>query len=113
MTDLNSGGEGRRSNTKGQRSTFASLGKDYGVDRGLQGRTPALFAEMPHASGLRCHIHRNGRSAAQPRPAPPIARCSTCATRRTKPRDANCHWMKIQWQVRDFEAQRRFQEKLD
>ena len=35
------------------------------------------------ARGLRRHIHRNGRSAAQPRPAPPIARCSTRAARRT------------------------------
>jgi hypothetical protein len=58
------------------------------------------LAEIPHPGGLRCHIHRNGRSAAQSRPAPPIARCSTCATRRTKPRDSNCHWMKVQWQVK-------------
>ncbi|MDF0523454.1 hypothetical protein P0R31_40565, partial [Bradyrhizobium yuanmingense] len=42
---------------------------------------------------------RNGRSAAQPRPAPPIVRCSTRATWRTKPRDSNCRWMKIQGQV--------------
>jgi putative transposase len=29
--------------------------------------------------------HRNGRSVTQPRPAPPIVRCSTRATWRTKP----------------------------
>jgi len=31
--------------------------------------------------------------------APPIARCSTRATRRTKTRDSNCCWMKVRWQV--------------
>ena len=73
--------------------------QDRGMGRRLQRRTPALVAEIPHAGGLRRHIHRNGRSAAQPRPAPPIARCSTRATWRTKPRDSNRRWMKVQWQV--------------
>ncbi len=43
--------------------------------------------ERPHSSlkyappgGLRGHPHRNGRSATQPRPAPPIARCSSRRT---------------------------------
>jgi acyl CoA:acetate/3-ketoacid CoA transferase len=54
---------------------------------------------IPHACGIRRHIHRNGRSAAQPRPAPPIARCSTRATWRTKNRDSNRRWMKVRWQV--------------
>ncbi len=73
--------------------------QDRRLGRRLQRRAPALIAEIPHPGSLRRHIHRNGRSAAQPRPAPPIARCSTCATRRTNPRDSNRHWMKIQWQV--------------
>ncbi|MER8970173.1 hypothetical protein NKI25_31840, partial [Mesorhizobium sp. M0808] len=34
-----------------------------------------------------------------PRPAPPIARCSTRAIRRTTRRGSNCRWMKIRWQV--------------
>src|SRR5581483_9302128 len=50
--------------------------------------------------GLRRPPHRNGRSAAQPRPSPPIVRCFTRATWRTKLRDSNCRWMNIQWQVR-------------
>ena len=68
--------------------------------------------ERPHSSlkyltrGLRRHIHRNGRSAAQPRPAPPIARCSTRATRRTKPRDSNCCWMNVRWQVKNVTQRR-------
>ena len=65
----------------------------------LQWGAPALLAEIPDTRGLRRHIHRNGRSAAQPRPAPPFARCSTRATRRTKPRDSNCCWMNVRWQV--------------
>ena len=73
--------------------------QDRGMGRRLQRPTSALVAEIPHACGLRRHIHRNGRSAAQPRPAPPIARCSTRATWRTKPRDSNRRWMKIRWQV--------------
>ena len=38
--------------------------------------TPAAYA---------ANLHRNVRSAAQPRPAPPIARCSTRAKRRKNP----------------------------
>ena len=73
--------------------------QDRGMGRRLQRPTSALVAAIPHACGLRRHIHRNGRSAAQPRPAPPIARCSTRATWRTKPRGSNRRWMKVQWQV--------------
>jgi transposase InsO family protein len=51
----------------------------------------------PHSSlRPRRQPHRNVRSAAQPRPAPPIARC---AKRRNIRRDSNRHWMKLQWQV--------------
>ena len=49
---------------------------DRGLGRRLQSRAPALGARLSNAGGLRRQPHRNGRSAAQPRPAPPIARCS-------------------------------------
>ena len=52
---------------------------DYNDER------PALLARIPDPGGLCRIIHRNGRSAAQPRPAPPIARCSTRANRRKNP----------------------------
>jgi hypothetical protein len=39
------------------------------------------------------------RSAAQPRPAPPIARCSQRAKRRNIRRDSNPYWVKLQGQV--------------
>jgi hypothetical protein len=45
--------------------------------------------------------------AAQPRPAPPIARCPTLAARSTKAPDSNCRWMKVQWQVSKPEVWRR------
>jgi len=48
---------------------------------------------------LRGQSHRNGRSAAQPRPASPIARCSTPATRLTKLVGSSRRWMKDQRQV--------------
>jgi hypothetical protein len=44
-----------------------------------------LIAEIPDARDLCRCIHRNGRSAALPRPAPPIASCFNRAGRRTKP----------------------------
>lgn len=50
-----------------------------------------LVAEIPAAYAA---------TSPQTRPAPPIVRCSTCATWRIKPRDSNCRWMRIQWQVR-------------
>ena len=44
-------------------------------------RTATAFgARLPDTGGLRRLPHRNGRSAPQPRPAPPIVRCSTGAT---------------------------------
>jgi hypothetical protein len=75
-------------------------GQDRGVGRRSQRRAPAFVPELSHSCGLRRHIHRNGRSATQPRPVPPIAHCSTHAERRTKTRDSNSRWMKVQWQVR-------------
>lgn len=68
-------------------------------DRRLQYPTASLVAEIPHPCGLCRPPHRNGRSATQPRPAPPIVNGSTCATRRTN-RDSNCCWMKTPRQVR-------------
>ena len=59
----------------------------------------ALVARLSDAGGLCRQPHRNRRSAAQPRPAPPIARCSTRATRRNNRRGSNRRWMKVQWQV--------------
>jgi len=57
----------------------------------------AFRAVLPHADSLcrqsLCHV----RSAAQPRPAPPIARCSTRVARRKTRRDSNRRWMKLQW----------------
>src|SRR5689334_10548390 len=70
------------------------------MGRRLQWRAASLLAEIPDTGGLRCHIHRNGRSAAQPRPASPLARCSTRATRRTTHSDSKCCWMKLWWQVK-------------
>jgi putative transposase len=52
--------------------------------------TPAALCRLPH---------RNVRSAAQPRPAPPIARCSQRAKRRNIRRDFNPYWVKLQGQV--------------
>ena len=60
---------------------------------------PPLVARVSLARGLRRQFHRNMRSAAQPRPASPIACCSTSATRRKIRRGSNRRWMKIQWQV--------------
>ena len=73
--------------------------QDRRMGRRLQRRAASLLAEIPDPRGLCRHIHRNGRSAAQPRPAPPIARCSNRANRRKTPRDSNCRWMKVRWQV--------------
>lgn len=69
------------------------------MGRRLQPIAPTFGARIPHACGLCRQSHRNGRSAAQPRPAPPITRCSTRAIRRKTRRGSNCSRMKIQWQV--------------
>lgn len=47
---------------------------------------PTFGARIDHACGLCRQSHRDGRLAAQPRPAPPITRCSTRAIR--KPAEA-------------------------
>ena len=52
-----------------------------------------------HAGGLRRQLRRNGRSAAQSRPARPIARCSHRATRHKTRRGSNRRWMTTQRQV--------------
>lgn len=44
--------------------------------------------------GIRIDLHRNGRSAAQPRPAPPIDRCSPGATPPNSPEDCGLSWMR-------------------
>ena len=81
--------------------------QDRGLGRRLQPPASAFGARLPHAGGLCRQPHRNMRSAAQPRPAPPIARCSTRATRRKTRRDSNRRWMKVQWQVSGLAADRR------
>lgn len=78
---------------------FFDLDDARGLGRGLQHRAPAFGARILHARGLRRPLHRNGRSAAKPRPVPPIARCSTRPTRPTTRRGSNCRWMTTQWQV--------------
>ncbi len=45
------------------------------LGRRLQRSPPAFRARLPHAERLRIDLHRNGRPAAQSRPAPPIDRC--------------------------------------
>jgi transposase InsO family protein len=52
---------------------------DHGLGRRLQRPASAFGAGLSHSGGLRRQPHRNVRSAAQSRPAPPIARCSTRA----------------------------------
>ncbi len=65
----------------------------------LQPRTPAFFPWLCNAGGICGQPRRNRRSAAQPRPAPPIACCYIRAPRRKTTRDSNRRWMKIQGQV--------------
>jgi hypothetical protein len=77
----------------------------------VQSPTASLIAEIPNPRGLCRPPHRNGRSAAQPRPAPPIVRCSTRATWRTKLRDSNRRWMKTQWQVSSFKPRKRLEAR--
>ena len=77
------------------RAKIATWVADYNIRRphsSLKYLTPRGLCRLPH---------RNGRSAAQPRPASPIVRCSTRATWRTKLRDSNRCWMTIRWQVRN------------
>ena len=73
--------------------------KDRELGRRLQPAAAALGAGLSHAGGLCRQSLRNTRSSAQPRPAPPIACCSTRAPRRKTRRGSNRRWMKVQWQV--------------
>ena len=74
------------------RSRIANWIDDYNQRRPHSG--------LPHAGGLCRQSLRNMRPAAQPRPPPPIARCSTRALRRKIRRGSNRRWVKLQWQVR-------------
>jgi hypothetical protein len=53
------------------------------------------------------------RSAAQPRPAPPIARCLSWVARRKTRRGSNRRWMKLQWQVNGLQATRALSVSAD
>jgi hypothetical protein len=61
--------------------------------RQLQSATAALIARLSHSCGLRRHTNRNGRSAAQPRPAPPIVRCSVGIIAPISTNDSGFNWM--------------------
>ena len=65
----------------------------------LQHRAASLGARLPHTGGASRAPHRNGRSAAQPRPAPPTARCSIRARRRINQAGSNRGWMRVRGQV--------------
>ena len=60
---------------------------------------PTLGAGLSHTGSLCRQSLRNTRSSAEPRPAPPIASCSTQAQRRKTRRGSNRPWMKVHWQV--------------
>ncbi len=75
------------------RRKFASWVADYNSERphsSLKYETPVAYAAILTAPGDRL---RN------PAPAPPIARCSTHASRRTTQQDSNRGWMKLRWQI--------------
>ena len=78
------------------------------LGRRLQPPAPALGARLPDPGGLCRQPHRNRRSAAQSRPAPPIACCSNRAPRRKIRRDSNRRWMKVQRQVNALRAGQQF-----
>lgn len=71
------------------------------ADSALRDRSGTLANERRRFGYRRLcgQAHRNGRSAAQPRPAPPIGHCSTCARPRTLRSDSRRRWMKVQRQV--------------
>ncbi|VIO78753.1 hypothetical protein CI1B_74250 [Bradyrhizobium ivorense] len=75
------------------RAKIANWVADYNLQR------PHSSLKYSDPRGLCRPPHRNGRSATQPRPAPPIVRCSNRATWRTKPRGSNRGRMKVRWQV--------------
>lgn len=66
----------------------------------LQQRPSALFAEIPHPAAYACHIQRNGRSAAQPSTSSANRPLLHLRHSLQNLGDSNCHWMKIQWQVK-------------
>jgi hypothetical protein len=63
------------------------------MDRCIQSEAPPLSPRLSHPRGLRGNLHRNERSAAQPRPAAPIARCSAGAPASISTRDSSPDWM--------------------
>jgi putative transposase len=79
------------------RTRIADWADDY------NGRRPHS-ALLSHPGGIRRQPHRNVRSATQPRPAPPIARCSPRAEWRNICRDSNRRRMKLQWQVNRYDV---------
>jgi Integrase core domain len=56
-------------------------------------KRPPLSPRLSHPRGLRGNLHRNERSAAHPRPAPTIARCSLGPHAPTSTRDSSPGWM--------------------
>jgi transposase-like protein len=74
----------------------ADLARKHGVSERTLYNWKAKYGGMAHPGDLCRRPHRNVRSAAQPEPAPPIARCSNRARRR---KALIAHWMKVQWQV--------------
>jgi Integrase core domain len=53
---------------------------------------PPLGARLSHPRRFRGNLHRNGRSAPQPQPAAPIARCSAGASAPISTRDSSPDW---------------------
>ena len=74
--------------------------QDHELGRRLQPATAALSAGLSHTGSLSHQSVLNTRSSAKPRPAPPIACCSTCAQGRKTRRGSNRLWIKVQWQVK-------------
>jgi len=58
-----------------------------------------LLVVVPDTGGLRRNLHRNGQSAEQPRPSPPIARCSHRAHAPISPLDPGLYRMNNGGQV--------------
>jgi hypothetical protein len=85
--------------------------------RVLQHGPAPLLARLPDTRGLRRQSHRNTRSAAQPRPAPPLACCSHRAARRINRRGPNRRWMNPsaagQRAMRPFPSQDEYSKSAD
>ncbi len=69
--------------------------EDRRLGQRLQSSTPAFFARLRDAGGICRQSHRNRRSAAQPRPAPPIVCCYIRALGRIKHRDSSRHYGQV------------------